>query len=263
MKNDVITLGILLCVWITGMSTANAGGRTVTLFLRDGTAISGELINVRIDQITVCAGSAERSDKDLLQNPTYLTNVPVGEIEKIYSEGHSHVAMGMLVGTGVGTALGAIWGAATERNEKENSAEGFAPVLGGAMGLMGGFIIGTISGIASSSHDLELRELTPGELSSLARSARFAEEGPPAYGIAKVLSKYGFKIDYQGRVQSIIPGSSAFMNNIRYRDSITSVNGNPLPLGSFTALWKLVNVNDSITVSIQRGTEMIEKKLAK
>ncbi len=273
MKHHYMNLIVLFCMCVVGLSTANAGGRTVHVLLRDGSSVTGELIIVRVNGLSLYTGQEDVSDETLLRDPKYLTSIPLSNIESVHSKGESHVGSGMLIGTGVGLVMGLTIAAVAASNEPEPKdpldgiatavAEPMAMAAVTAMGMLGGFTAGTLVGIASSSSDLDLYTLDTRELTQLALCSRFPNQGRPGYGVSTAGSRYGFTFDNQARILSVLPGSPAFAGDLHFKDSIVSVNARAIPVGSLSGILKLVNVGDSLRVTVQRDGETIQKTLAK
>ncbi len=250
MKNNAVKLSILLCFWIIGMLTANAGGRTVTVFTRDGSPVTGELISVRADGISVYISEEGISDEMLVRDPKFLINIPLSNIYSVNSQGRSYSKAGELIGTGAGLLVVALAGEVG--NWKTVS-----------IGTVSGGTLGGLIGMALSERDIELRTFDRKELTQLAASSRFPNQVPAGFGDTCATSTYGFTLDNQGRILSVIPGSPAFMANLHYKDRLVSVNSQALPAGSRREILQLVNSGDSLDVRIQRGDETIQTTLTR
>ncbi len=252
MKNHFIKLSILLCIWIIGMSTANADGRRVTIVTRDGSSLTGELISIRPHELLLYTGREEISDETLLRDPKYATNIPLSNIESVYSEGESHVVNGMLIGAGIGLFVGVA--IAKESASKTNAFD---------LGFFGGIAAGTLAGIAASSSDFDLRAFDSKELMQLAQCSRFPDQGRAGYNVSTAASKYGFTFDDHARILSILPGSPGFVADLHFKDRIVSVDARAIPVGSLSDILKLVNVGDSLNVTVQRDGKILDKKLVR
>ncbi len=273
MNRYYVKLSVLICLCVIGLSTAKAGGRNVTVYLRDGSAMIGELVRVRADGISIYTLQQDVSDETLLLLPRHLTDIPLSNIQRITSEGQSHIVAGMLIGTGVGLATGAAIAAVSVSNtpEPKNPLDAFGTAMGegiGAaaitgIGLLGGLAVGTLVGAAASSSDLEMHTFDIKELTKLSEAARFPNQGRAGYGVTSVPSKFGFATDDRGHILSVIPGSPAFVGEFRYSDSLVAINANALPIGSTGDIRKLLNSGDSLSVILQRGNETLVKKLVK
>ncbi len=112
MNRFYMKLSVLVCLCVIGLLTSSAGGRKVTVYLRDGFAMIGELISVRADGISISTLHQGVSDEMLLLLLRYLTDIPPSNIQRVTSEGQSHIVAGTLIGTGVGVAAGAAIAAA-------------------------------------------------------------------------------------------------------------------------------------------------------
>ncbi len=159
--------------------TAAAGGKTISVALTTGASYRGELITVDTGSILLYTGKESLSDDEIITAESTLVRIPISQLTWIRSEGTSRVVAGVLVGTGLGLVGGAIALASETKSEIEkNPATGWltGPAEGSvafAAFLLGGIAVGTITGIALSSGDLDIGSFDRASLASLAADARF------------------------------------------------------------------------------------------
>jgi hypothetical protein len=164
-----------------------AGGKYVTIQLKDSSFISGELISVRDNGLIICPdeGLSEEELSDSLQLLVGLNYNRIAQIAYKYRSG-SKLVIPILLGTGLGIASGLIIGtiAFPWANSNNNDIIGssfstlkviMAVVLGSI-----GFIVGTITGISISDEEQNISNLSSDEIETLKSFSRY-DKGEPGF----------------------------------------------------------------------------------
>ncbi len=158
-----------------------AQGAEVVLALKDGRRVDGELLSVR-DSSIVLSTNMRLSEHDLTELADLLVVVRSEEILHVIIKGKSNILSGMgeglLLGGAIGGALGLLTGDDKSGFIRFTAAEkaGWGAIGFGAVGL----IIGTITGIASSTSDKMIEPLPDFDFSLLKQLARY-KTGEPEF----------------------------------------------------------------------------------
>ncbi len=159
-----------------------AMGAEVTLLLKDGEEINGELLSVRDSTITLCTEySATEKELASLQYPIHT--VRTDKIWEITLEGNKYP---LLIGFGIGAVAGIGLGILVGENyESEELDRGWDELVGGCLGIMvftGVAALGTGIGYLASTDaidDVILSEIPPGyKFLPLKSLARYPDEEP-------------------------------------------------------------------------------------
>ncbi len=159
-----------------------AEGREVTLILKDGTAITGELLSVRDSSLVVDVLN-RAWEVDVPSHSKGIVVVRNHRVQSAVIKGKSNVLKGMGLGTLIGAGSGAIVGAARGDTPRTFPYGGTSTArekaVAGAIGLGAvGFLVGTVVGLISSSRDKDVEPLLNQDFSSFRPVARFSEEEP-------------------------------------------------------------------------------------
>ncbi|MES2766290.1 MAG: hypothetical protein V4642_10495 [Bacteroidota bacterium] len=163
---------IISAMLITFSSAAYADGRKVTLFLKDGTQKSGELLSVR-DSLISFLKEAVEEDEDIADHPEIVAIAFLKDIDKVRVEENdvSGAGTGALIGGGIYTAFGvAVFGGDDIGNV----------LISAAGGAIFGAGIGWLVGAFMSEDEETIRPLAKGEIRYLEEFARLYE-GEPRY----------------------------------------------------------------------------------
>ena len=164
-----------------------AGGKYITIQLKDSSVISGELISVRDNGLIICLspGLSEEELSDSLQLLVGLNYDRIAQIAYNYRSG-SKLVIPILLGTGLGIASGLIIGtiAFPGANSDNNDIIGssfstlkviMAVVLGSI-----GFIVGVITGTTSSNEEKNISNISSDEIEMLKSFSRY-DKGEPGF----------------------------------------------------------------------------------
>ncbi len=150
-------------------------GAEVTLSLKNGTEINGELLSVRDSAVTICTEhSATEEELASLKYP--INTVRNDEIKELTLEGSNYVWSGLGIGIAAGTGIGLLVGLAIEPSGQSY----ISPELAlGVLGFIVGAIAGPIVGHALSTEEFVLQGIPPGyDFSLLKPLARYPDEEP-------------------------------------------------------------------------------------
>jgi hypothetical protein len=154
-------------------------GAEVTLLLKDGDEINGELLSVRDSAITMCTEySATEKELASLQYPIHI--IRTEKIWELTLEGSNYRWIGLGIGAVAGIGLGIIVAENYEpRESSDRLATGFGKTcLGGMVGVL---VAGLGRGIGElvSINEVILYEIPPGyKLLPLKSLARYPDEEP-------------------------------------------------------------------------------------
>jgi len=145
-------------------------GAEVTLSLKDGTKVDGELLSVRENSMTICVEHSA-TEEELAKLIYPVTAVQNDDIQELTIEGSNYVWIGIGSGLFVGLLIGV--SEIAEGVLKETKvAEIFAPII----------IYPIVSGIVGylfSTDDIILQEIPPGyDMSLLKPLARYPDDEP-------------------------------------------------------------------------------------
>jgi len=154
-----------------------AMGAEVTILLKDGEEINGELLSVRDSTITLCTQySATEKELASLQYPIH--SVRTDKIWEITLKGSNYIWTGLGIGAAAGIGLGILVGVNYE-SESYSKWEGVEGFCLGTMVFSGVVTLGTVIGLISSTDDVILNEIPPGyKLLPLKSLARYPNEEP-------------------------------------------------------------------------------------
>jgi hypothetical protein len=181
-KYPIIIVTILL---LTGSTLA--GGKYVTIQLKDSSTISGELISVRNNGLIICIspGLSEEELSDSLQLLVGLNYNSIAQIAYKYRNGPKLV-LPIFLGTGLGIASGllisaiAFPGASSDKQDIIGSwfstLKYVMVAVFGAVGL----IVGTITGISISGEDKNISNISSDEIEMLKFFSRY-DKGEPEF----------------------------------------------------------------------------------
>ncbi len=172
---------ILAASFMLPLSVLLADGAKVSVFLKSGEVLEGELIAVRNDAILI-ARQPGLSEKALAQDSTSVMRLPLGEVGLVRVPGSSHVLLGALIGLPVGIAAGALIGASMTDEPKNVPGLIVYPLdaaahtaAGAAIGGAGGLVLGLIVGGAASQSD---QDFPPTDIAKLRTFARYSGNEP-------------------------------------------------------------------------------------
>ena len=150
-------------------------GVEVTLSLKNGTEVNGELLSVRDNTLIICKEYSATEGE--LANLTYPINtIPNNEIKELTIEGDSYIWAGIGFGALGGAILGAIVGYVIAVEEKSFGVE---IIGGGLIGIIVGAIASGVVGNANSTDDVILQEIPMDyDFSFLKPLARYPDEEP-------------------------------------------------------------------------------------
>jgi len=149
-------------------------GAEITLSIKNGEKISGELLSVRENSVTICTQySAKERELARLKYPIYTFRND--EIKELTIEGRNYIWIGLGIGTAVGAGVGALIGNASD----ESSHQELVTVAFGVIGLLAGAIAGGVVGYLLSTDELILNEIPSDyNMSLLKPLARYPDEEP-------------------------------------------------------------------------------------
>jgi hypothetical protein len=159
-----------------------AQGAEVTLLLKDGEEINGELLSVRDSTITMCTKySATEKELASLQYPIHT--VRTDKIWEITLEGSNYIWTGLGIGAVPGIGLGILVGVNYESKSSSGKLEGLSEGIAGCfLGIMvftAVAALGGVIGLIASTDDVILYEIPPGyKLLPLKSLARYPDEEP-------------------------------------------------------------------------------------
>jgi hypothetical protein len=168
-------LSLLFCV-----HAATAGGSRITLLLRSGLEVKGELLSVREKSLIVTKVN-DVSDWELTDHPEFISEVSRMDIQKVTIRGKSHVLGGMGIGLLVGTVGGVLLGgsAGKVKDPVVNTITQPSFAVGGAVIFgLGGMLVGALIGGASSRGTEEINADTMQDLFYFRPYARYQDNEP-------------------------------------------------------------------------------------
>ncbi len=153
-------------------------GAEVTLLLKDGEEIEGELLSVRDSTITMCTEySATEKELANLQYPIHT--VRTDEILEITLEGSNYRWIGLGIGTVAGIGLGVLVAENYESESLDSRGEAYIGFCLGTLVFTGVFALGAVIGIFASADEVILHEIPPGyKLLPLKLLARYPDKEP-------------------------------------------------------------------------------------
>ena len=148
-------------------------GAEVTLLLKDGIAVFGELLSVRDSTMAICSKYAA-TEKELASLKYPINTVRNNKIKKLTIEGSNYVWTGI----GYGALGGALIGTLGPLLESKGYTV-FKILVLAPLGLLVGGGIGAAVGYGSSTEEFILQEIPPDyDLSILKPLARYSDEEP-------------------------------------------------------------------------------------
>ncbi|MGB5893213.1 MAG: hypothetical protein WBG58_03475, partial [Ignavibacteriaceae bacterium] len=155
-----------------------AVGAEITLLLKDGTDMNGELLSVRDSSITMCT-KYSATEKELASPQYPIHTVRTDKIWEITLEGSNYRWIGFGIGTVAGIGLGVL---VAENYESESHDSREEAYIGFCLGVLVGSMVATIGagiGEIASTDDVILYEIPPGYKLVLLKSlARYPDEEP-------------------------------------------------------------------------------------
>lgn len=181
-KYFIIIVAILL---LTGSSLA--GGKYVTIQLKDSSIISGELISVRENGLIICLspGLSEEELSDSLQLLVGLNYNRVARIAYEYKNG-AKMFVPIFLGAGLGIASGFIIGAiafpGASSDKHDIVGSWFSTLRYVMVAVFGtvGLIVGTITGISISEEEKNISNISSEEIEMLKFFSRY-DKGEPQF----------------------------------------------------------------------------------
>ncbi len=154
-------------------------GAEVTLLLKDGLEINGELLSIRDSTITICT-KYSATEKELISLQYPIQVIRTEKINEITLEGSNYKWIGLGIGAVAGIGLGILVAENYEPSEAKDKLErGFGKMC---MGTMVGLLaagVGMGIGELVSTDDVILYEIPPGyKLIPLKALARYSDEEP-------------------------------------------------------------------------------------
>jgi hypothetical protein len=184
MKIDYVKI-ILIITLLTGSTLA--GGKYVTIQLKDSSIISGELISVRDNGLIICLspGLSEEELSDSLQLLVSLNYNRIAQIAYKYRNSPKLV-LPIFLGAGLGIASGllisaiAFPGASSDKQDIIGSWFSTLKYVMVAMFGAVGLIVGTITGISISEEDKSISNISSDEIEMLNFLSRY-DKGEPEF----------------------------------------------------------------------------------
>ena len=154
-------------------------GAEITISIKNGEEINGELLSVRDSTITLCT-EYSATEEELAKFKYSIITVRNDEIQELTIEGSSYVWTGLFIGIGVGTGIGVIIGRIIERGDSSSDEyEGLITAGLGMIGFITGAIAGPTVGYSHSTEEFILQEIPPGyDMTFLKPLARYPDEEP-------------------------------------------------------------------------------------
>ena len=177
---------ILVAILLLTDSTL-AGGKYVTIQLKDSSVISGELISVKENGLIICLtpGLSEEELSDSLQLLVGLNYNRIAEIGYKYRNG-SKLVIPIFLGAGLGIASGLIIGAiafpGASSDKNDIIGSWFSTLRYVMVAVFGavGFIVGTITGISTSDEEENISSISSEEIETLKFFSRY-NNGEPKF----------------------------------------------------------------------------------
>ena len=177
---------IIAAIFLLTGSTL-AGGKHVTIQLKDSSIISGELISVRDNGLIICLspGLSEEELSDSLQLLVGLNYNRIAQIGYKYRNG-PNLVIPIFLGAGLGIASGllisaiAFPGASSDKHDVIGSW--FSTLRYAMVAVFGwvGFIVGTITGISTSDEEENISSISSEEIETLKFFSRY-NNGEPKF----------------------------------------------------------------------------------
>ena len=159
-------------------------GAEITISIKNGEEINGELLSVRDSTITLCT-EYSATEEELAKFKYSIITVRNDEIQELTIEGSSYVWTGLFIGIGVGTGIGAIIG----DNISRYSRYGYYGLMTAGLGMIGfitGAIAGSTIGNSLSTEEFILQEIPPDyDFSLLKPLVRYPDEEPEYLRVIK------------------------------------------------------------------------------
>ena len=177
---------IIAAIFLLTGSTL-AGGKHVTIQLKDSSIISGELISVRDNGLIICLspGLSEEELSDSLQLLVGLKYNHIAEIAYKYRSG-SKLVIPIFLGTGLGIASGLLisaiafpWASSDKHDVIGSWFSTLRYVMVAVFGAVG-FIVGTITGISISDEEKNISNISSDEIDMLKFFSRY-DKGEPEF----------------------------------------------------------------------------------
>jgi hypothetical protein len=150
-------MGVLTIVFCGYVQAQDSPSTVLEIFFKSGQTIEGELLRVR-DTALVISTDKRVSPYDSVTQSSNITVVPNSRIQRVVIKGESGILKGMGYGLVIGAATGALAGALSPEHPGIGDWElvpghgnkiGVGAMFGGAAGLL----VGSIVGLASTTHD--------------------------------------------------------------------------------------------------------------
>jgi len=146
-------------------------GAEVSMLLKDGTEIYGELLSIRDSTMTLCT-EYSATEKELAKLKYPITTIRNDEIKELTIEGSNYIWIGLGIGIAACLLGAALSEAVIEKGDRTGSIV-YALVFGALP------IAGSIVGYALSTDDVILQEIPPDyNLSLFKPLARYPDEEP-------------------------------------------------------------------------------------
>jgi hypothetical protein len=128
----------------------------VSLLLKDGSKVNGELLSIRDNTLTIRSEYAASED-DLTNLKYPVTAIITNGIQEFTIEGSSYVWTGVIIGYIVGGVTGFLIGQANKNGTSKD--EGLAAMGGMIIGGSLGALVGGIAGYALSTEEYVMQEI--------------------------------------------------------------------------------------------------------
>jgi hypothetical protein len=162
----IALMSLSLCI-----QSASADGRRIIIMLRNGQELGGESLSAREKSLVVTIVN-NMSDRQLTDHPEFIGAVPQQEIRTVTIKSKWHVLVGMRIGWIVGTVAGIISGSSSRHHDQLDA------VGGGALGGLGGLMIGTLIGAFGSKPGEEIDTDSLQDLLYFRQYARYQKDEP-------------------------------------------------------------------------------------
>jgi hypothetical protein len=172
---NIALVSLFLCI-----QSASADGKKISILLRSGREVAGELLSAREKSLVVIKVN-NVSDWELMDHPESISVISQADILKVTIQGTSHhVLRGMGLGWLAGTVVSAIIGIAAPKSKDPNgmSMDGAGVAFGMAAGGMLGLLVGGIIGGASSWGEEEIDSDGLQDLFLFRQYARYQKDEP-------------------------------------------------------------------------------------
>ena len=178
---------IIIAVILLLTGSILAGGKNVTIQLKDSSTISGELISVRDNGLIICIspGLSEEELSDSLQLLVGLKYNHIAEIAYKYRSG-SKLVIPIFLGAGLGIASGFIIGSIAFPGASSNKDHIIGYLFSNLKLVMmlvfgtAGLIIGTVTGISSSVEEENISRISSEVIEKLKFFSRY-DKGEPEF----------------------------------------------------------------------------------